>query len=256
MILSKPQSFYLFDIDDNILHLPTQIVVFARGSSQTLSLSTAEFAQQYPRLSQQYRIDESSFRGFRDRPECAPEQQPMVVDVRRALDAAGGRFDWKGPSWDAFAHAVSRQRPLAFVTARGHHPETIKAAISVLVEAGWLPCEPNYLAIFPVGSDAIRRVLGDTDLTLSTPELKRRAIHEVVRLGLHAYGDDARHRFGMSDDDPDNLRLILQAMREQKARRPGCAFFVIDASRAPLRLTEIVEPHRLEPSRPVREKHR
>ena len=157
MSFNEAQSFYLFDIDDNILHLPTQIVVFARRSTQTLSLSTAEFARRHPGLSPQYMVREASFRGFRDHPDCPTEQQPMVEDARRALAAAGSRADWQGPSWDAFAHAVRQQRPLAFVTARGHHPDTIKATISVFVQAGWLPCEPNYLAIFPVGRDACRR---------------------------------------------------------------------------------------------------
>ena len=242
MSSTEAQSFYLFDIDDNILHLPTRIVLFERESNRPLSLSTSEFARRGHDLSPQYRVREESFHGFRDRPDCVPQQQPMVLDLRHALVAAGEGTGWQGPSWTAFARAVSLQRPLAFVTARGHHPETIKAAISVLVQTGWLRCEPNYLAIFPVGRDATRRALGDAELTLSTPELKRRAIHEVVRLALRAYGTDGQHRFGMSDDDPSNLRLIRQAMQELKTRRPRCAFFVIDASRAALSQTEIVGP--------------
>lgn len=253
MSSAEPQSVYLFDIDDNILHLPTKIVLFSRQSAQTLSLSTADYVRRHSTLSALYSLREASFHGFRDRPDRTAIQQPMVADARHALAAAGA--DWQGPSWGAFAHAVALQRPLAFVTARGHHPDTIKAAISVFVQAGWLRCEPNYLAIFPVGSDATRHALGDADLSLSTPELKRRAIHEVVRLGLDAFGADARHRFGMSDDDPSNLRLILQAMRELKAQHPRCSFFVVDASQETLIQTEIVEPHRLEPSRPVTDKH-
>ena len=64
-------------------------------------------------------------------------------------------------------------------------------------------------------------------------------LHQVVRLGLRAYGEEGQHRFGMSDDDPSNLRLIRQAMQELKLQRPRCAFFVIDASREPLTRVEI-----------------
>ena len=45
--------------------------------------------------------------------------------------------------------------------------------------------------------------------------------------GIERYGD-APHRFGMSDDDPENVELIISAMRDAKLDHAGMRFFVIN----------------------------
>ena len=147
---------------------------------------------------------------------------------------------WKGPSWDCFYYAVYNARPVSLITARGHHPDTIKQGISLLVKEGFLPAEPNYLDVFPVSNSAVRRGLGDRGKRLSTAVLKKKAIIKCVGSAMKKYGPSSMHRFGMSDDDPANIALIIEAVRILKKRHPLNSFYVIHTDRTPFTKEEIL----------------
>jgi hypothetical protein len=61
-----------------------------------------------------------------------------------------------------------------------------------------------------------------------TSVLKRIAIRKTVDEALSRYGFEPEHRFGMSDDDPKNVDLIIKAMCDCKKKYMGKRFFVID----------------------------
>lgn len=128
---------------------------------------------------------------------------------------------------------------MAIITARGHSPETLQAGIRVLVENELILCEPNYLAIFAVGNaqvadELLARVSDDAEraaiaaLRDKTAALKRIAIRQAVESALEKYGAEPEHRFGMSDDDPQNVDLIVKAMCDCKNKHPDKRFFVIN----------------------------
>ena len=242
------RSFYFFDFDDNVMTLGTRIFVFHRHTREELALSTGDFAQISPLLGEpgpfeSYEIDlddfHGSFRRFRDLPAPAGEQ-PFVEDVNEAL--TGLPFDWHGPSWELFYHAVYNQRPIAIITARGHAPATVERGIDALVRGGHLDGPPNYLSILPVSHAATRAAIGDPAAAATIPELKMAAIVHCVEEAMRIYGENPYHRFGMSDDAPDNLELITAAMRKLKQRYPDNAFFVIDSSAGKLVKTEVGRP--------------
>jgi hypothetical protein len=202
-----------------------------------MEISTGEFANIQSRLGQpgkwgEYAVFDGSFSHFRDVPAGQlqfGQEQRFVQDVGRAIESGDGK--WKGPSWKLFAYACEKQRPVSIVTARGHDPETVKAGIRVLADKSLIVKEPNYLTVLPVGNDEVRRAeLGDGDLIMTTPALKKAAIIKSVEKALVKYGSEAEHRFGMSDDDPNNVRLIISAMRDCKKQNPGKRFFVIDTN--------------------------
>jgi hypothetical protein len=232
------RSFYFFDFDDNVVNMLTTIVLFHKKSKKELPITThqmAEFGGQVgesgPYKDYEFNFcDESgSFRHFRD---PLPSEQggidsPFLVDLKEALKLPEHR--WKAPSWNFFSYAVTNQRPLSIITARGHHPNTVKQGINLLCQQMELPHTPNYLAIFPVSHLPTRDLLEDSDYTASTSELKRRAIIRSVQLGVETYGNSPYHRFGMSDDDPQNIELITQAMTELKRGEfSNMSFFVIN----------------------------
>ena len=244
------RSFYFFDLDDNVLHLPTPIFVYRRDNDEEIALSTGAFARVSgligkPGLYENYFVNGDdqvgSFRRFRDRPisDGAEEEQsqPFVEDMAHALNHPD--FQWKGPSWECFHYAVFNQRPISLITARGHHPETIRKGISLLVKAQFLPAEPNYLDIFPVSHPTIRHVLGDSEAKHSIAELKKTAIIRCVESAMDKYGVNTFHRFGMSDDDAHNIKLITEAKKVLKKRYPDNSFFVIHADSRPFRKEEI-----------------
>lgn len=224
-------SFYFFDIDDNLLFLPTKIYVTDTATGAEKALSTGAFADAEGQLGkpgpwEAWTLGPGAFRDFGDTPGVAPRDGAFVRDIRAALGGQG----WRGPSWPLYLHACAEGRPTAFITARGHAPETIRAGLAALAEAGAAPCAPDVLAIYPVGHPETRAALGG-DAHTTTPVLKRRAILQAVAAGLAAHGAAPPHRFGMSDDDPRNVSLIVAAMRDAKALHPDKRFFAIDTNR-------------------------
>jgi hypothetical protein len=234
------RSFYFFDFDDNVAFLTTPTFIFHKETRQELKISSGEFAQVHRHVGKHgpyadYEIDlcdrTGTFRHFRDQDLSAVEKlagakQMFVQDLAAALGFPD--VQWKGPSWSCFYHATLNQRPVSVITARGHARETIQEGIRVLVEKNYLPYEPNYLSLYPVTNPVVRQELGDLKGELSVADLKKRAIRASVERAVELYGDSPYHRFGMSDDDPHNIELIVQSMRELKREHPEMSFFVIE----------------------------
>lgn len=233
------RSFYFFDFDDNVATLATPVGLFDKNTGRELTISSREFAQNALAIGKEgtysnYFIDfcdsKGSFRYCRDQEiplfkKFKGTKQQFILDIEAAL--LGPAYSWKAPSWNCFYHATFNQRPISLITARGHHRETIKKGIDLFVKDGHLPSRPNYLSIYPVSNRHTRADLGDHDLKLDVPELKRRAIHHSVEMAMEQYGTSEHHRFGMSDDDPKNVELITEAMHELKIKYPQMSFFVI-----------------------------
>ncbi|PUB81658.1 MAG: hypothetical protein DBP02_17750 [gamma proteobacterium symbiont of Ctena orbiculata] len=236
----KPLSFYFFDVDDNIVFLSTPIYVLNVETGKEKKVSTGEFARIHPFLEQpgrweDFRVYEKTFREFRDIPAAELEdgqEQYFVRDIKKQISDRSN--SWQAPSWNLFVHACNAQRPLSFVTARGHHPDTIKAGVEAIQQAGFIEKTPNYLSVFPVGNDEVRKQeLDDPNLMKTTPRLKKTAIIKSIEKAIEEYGDEYEVQFGMSDDDPANVNLIISAMRDCKLKYPERRFFVINTHYAP-----------------------
>jgi hypothetical protein len=248
------RSFYFFDFDDNIAYLKTPTFLFHKVTKKTLVLTSGEFAKVAPEIGRSgylkdYEInfdDEvGSFRNFRDRDfnalhRLAGKKQFFIEDLMEAL--GGIDHKWKGPSWSCFYHAVFNKRPVALITARGHHPDTIKKGIKEFVRDGHLPYQPNYLTIFPVNHPLTKKDLSQGKM-LTVAELKRVAIRRSVEKAFQVYGENPHHRFGMSDDDPKNIELIIKEMTELKKDYPQNSFFVIETHSGQFFKKEIFYDH-------------
>lgn len=248
------RSFYFFDFDDNLAFLSTPIYIFHKPTGKEIPLSSREWAEVHPQVGKpgvyaDYEIrlcdKTGSFRNFRDRDISMLERlmgrrQVFIEDLANALGLPD--VQWKGPSWSCFYHAVFNHRPVSVITARGHHPETLKSGIRVLVEKGHLPHEPNYLSLFPVSHPEVRiQLLMDREGTV--PELKKAAIRASVEEALKVYGYNPYHRFGMSDDDPKNVELILEEMAFLKRSYPELSFFVISTHQGQFVKREVFSDH-------------
>ncbi len=230
------RSFYFFDFDDNIAFLTTSLVLFHKETGEELFLSSSEWAIHHahigksgPYVDYQISYDDinGSFRNFRDLDineieKLSGKQQLFVEDVQHALKLPD--LQWKGPSWHCFYHATFNQRPVSVITARGHTAGTIQEGVRQFVKHGHLPAEPNYLSIYAVSNKDVRRHLGDHDLSISIAELKQRAIRASVEKAIEVYGMSPHHRFGMSDDDPKNIQLVVEEMTRLKSDYPQMSF--------------------------------
>lgn len=239
-------TFYFFDFDDNTMFLETRVGLRHRQTGDEVLVSTHAFAQirQFlgrPGEWEQHELYDGSYRFFRDKDAAERARDPdeyFVQDIRQAIENQDEML-WQAPSWNMFVHACKEQRPLSIITARGHSDATIKAGVRALVEAGLIEREPNYLAIHAVSNPESRQRILDAitdpqergavmEQADPTSALKRHAIHQTVELALDRYGKDMPHRFGMSDDDPGNIDLIVRAMAECKEKYPDKRFFAIN----------------------------
>lgn len=247
------RSFYFFDFDDNVLYLPTPLYLFNKHTGEEKSLSTREFASigeiiglDGPWKDYEIRFCDQtgSFRRFRHKQLSLIDRlfkrrrQPLIEDLLRILPQP--HHEWRGPSWNFFWHAVHNERPLSIITARGHKPETIQESIGILKRHKHLSRDPNYLSVYPVSNRIIRAQLGDKEFTWHTSKLKQEAIKFSVQEAFKRYGFNPNHQFGMSDDDPLNIRLIIEAMQDLKHTYPDNSFYVIDTHGGRLLKQEIL----------------
>ncbi|WP_299084016.1 hypothetical protein [uncultured Ruegeria sp.] len=237
-------SFYFFDFDDNSMFLDTPVFLRNAKTGEEKAVSTHEFATVRNELGkpgewEDFEYYEKTYSHFRD---IAPEnlrpgqEQYFVQDIKKALEQP--KEVWQAPAWPLLQYACAKQRPVSFITARGHSRDTIRQGVKALVDAGELDCEPNYLDIYAVSHpgmvEELLKDLSDEESDLienmkdRTSALKRIAIHKIVDKALQKHGDKPAHRFGMSDDDPENIDLIVKAMCDCKKKYLDKRFFVIN----------------------------
>lgn len=257
------RSFYFFDFDDNILHLDTRLILFHRDDHSELEISSEDLSRYGADIGKKgpfgdYYIDNDdrtgSFRNFRDMPLnfrrlIRRRPQTLTEDVRTAL--LKPVWDWHGPSWNHFFYAVLNRRPVSIITARGHSPRTLRNALNELTRQGHLYRRPNILSLYPVTNPRLRRrIFQDPEYRKPVSELKSLALFRAVEDAFRKYGRNPYHRFGVSDDDPANIREITNTLIQVKKRYPENAFFVIDTSGEGVQKTEIFPDH-VESSRKI-----
>lgn len=126
---------YIFDWDDNILHMNTKINMEKKvdDSWVPVEVSTSEFTK--VRNNKNYRIplknDEPNFNlaysNFRDN---GPKGDDVFLeDCIDAIDNLN-----VGPSYLAFKKCIITASPFAVVTARGHEPETLKKGVQYFID--------------------------------------------------------------------------------------------------------------------------
>ena len=120
---SPDMKYYAFDWDDNIVHMPTKILVKDESGNE-VGMSTDDFAEFRHLIGKEpftYKgntivgYSDSPFRNFR-----TDGDKDFLVDSLRAK---------KGPAFDDFREAINNGSIFAIITARGHNPNTIKEAI-------------------------------------------------------------------------------------------------------------------------------
>lgn len=238
-------SFYFFDFDDNSMFLETPVFLKNKKTGEVMQLGTSEFATKRGDLGkpgplQDFDYFDGTYSHFRDIPAdqlSDGQKQYFVEDIEAAL--AEPPEKWQAPAWPLLVYASEKQRPTAIVTARGHSRATIEAGVGVLVERGYLSEMPNFLEIYAVSNpDIVEELLESVpdekererirNLDDRTSALKRIAIRNIVDKAVAEFGLEPPHRFGMSDDDPMNVDLIIKAMADCKSKYPDKRFFVIN----------------------------
>jgi hypothetical protein len=122
-------KYYAFDWDDNIMFMPTQIIVMTENEEE-VGMSTEEFAEHRHQIG----VEPFNFKGTTVVGYAPDPFRNFGVkgDKRFVIDAMIAPL---GPSWNDFVECVNGGSIFAIITARGHNPETLKEAVLNLIVA-------------------------------------------------------------------------------------------------------------------------
>ncbi|MEO1232942.1 MAG: hypothetical protein AAFZ18_29015, partial [Myxococcota bacterium] len=208
-----------FDWDDNIANMSTRLVLFNTKDSSERELRTDAFAVIREKLGQpgewadwEVRGDDhakGSFRNFRDYSDASVFARDLA-EIRETPN-------WRGPAFADFQKAMAHEataRWSTIITARGHYPNTIHAALEDLKRDGVIRHVPPEENIFPVTLPGLaERLEGAVE---NPSEAKIKIMERFLdRLDAAPFGPSSRqvtapdggpereylHLWGFSDDD-------------------------------------------------------
>jgi hypothetical protein len=134
-VATRDFKYYIFDWDDNILHMPTKIRLEHKGEDgvwRPVEVSTSTFAMIRADV-EHYRAPadggwRAAFRNFEDE----PGKDRFMEDTIAALEKVE-HGEKPGPSYNALKKTLREGRLFSIVTARGHSPATIEKAVRVFI---------------------------------------------------------------------------------------------------------------------------
>ncbi len=146
-VAGRDFKYYIFDWDDNILHMPTRIYLEHCGEDgvwRPVSVSTGTFALVRSDVAH-YRFPaeggrQAAFRDFQDAPDAAVADLAFIRDTRAALERVRAG-EPPGPSFETLRKTLREGRIFAIVTARGHAAGTIREAVKFFIDAVLTPDE-------------------------------------------------------------------------------------------------------------------
>ncbi len=265
-VADRDLKYYIFDWDDNILHMPTHIHLERRndqGEWVPHSVSTSVFS--VIRADQEnYRPPkgdwEAAFCDFRD--IAGNVENVLLRDTKTAINRVVNGGEKAGPSFEKFRTTLVEGRIFAIVTARGHGPASIRQAVEYFIETVLTPEEKQimlrnlrgYLACFDpdhetdnddevmtyylnhnryhgVMSPHFRAMMGQAPSSSPNTEAgKQFAIKDFVEHVIkitRANGIENPISVGFSDDDEGNVGAVESYVREALSQEfPGIKFVV------------------------------
>jgi len=236
------KRYYLFDWDDNILHMPTKIYLQKYIASKWVDIiiGSKEFAKIREHIGSNYRLTPDSFKDF-------SSNINFLKDAKSALQSKSF-----GPSFEKFKESLIYGNDFAIITARSHSPETIKNGVKLLIKYTFTSGElskmkkslggqkiSDYLndqEYHGVSSEDFKKRYGLTG-TASNPEKSKKMviknyIKEIVdSVPKLINGDYEKMSVGFSDDDLGNVKIIENLIKDELLKLyPHIHFVVYDTS--------------------------
>lgn len=248
--------YFAFDFDDNILHMPTKILMDKKTDSgwEPVDVSTTEFTV-VRNDKENYRLRDNdpgkAFSEFRD--TGSRGKDAFLIDTKNAIESNN-----YGPSWKSFIKCLTDGSLFAIITARGHEPESIRKAIewmidNILTEEQkflmyshclkfayyYSPHDVDYYSRIPrgkftsnelikyyldncyyygVASDSFAKEFGEA--TSSNPEAAKQLALDKFIEKCNEFGAKIGAKsvsLGFSDDDPKNVEHIKKFFKEKSS---------------------------------------
>lgn len=121
-------KYYAFDWDDNIVFMPTQIILLDSQGNE-VGMSTHDFAKYRKQIGVEpfeykgftiLNFADRPFRQFRDEGDILFMDHIMIAKV--------------GPAFDDFKEAINNGSIISIITARGHNPITLKNGVRKYID--------------------------------------------------------------------------------------------------------------------------
>ena len=248
--VGKPDlKYYAFDWDDNILNMPTQIMV-STDEGKEVGMSTEDFAEYRGILGKEpFLYNGDNIVGYSENPYrnfTVKGDSQFIVDSMVANE---------GPSWGDFVEAVNGGSILSIITARGHTPSVLRDAVYNMIMTNHKGISKDTLMS---NLKKYRDFAGEDEMTdddmiemyldllkfhpvtygegsASNPEEgKIKALRDFIsyvkemssKLNQRAFfKNDVKNNFvpmiGFSDDDPENIDSIKDFLdKEYKDDKP------------------------------------
>ena len=120
--LDPDSKYYAFDWDDNIVYMPTKIIIVTDNDKE-VGMSSEDFAKYREMIGKEPFIYHGhNIVGFANQPF---RHFKVEGDKQFIIDALSAP---PGPSWSDFVECLNGGSIFAIITARGHDPNTIKEA--------------------------------------------------------------------------------------------------------------------------------
>lgn len=233
----KGHSFYLFDLDHNLINTQSPTFLYHKETGEEVRLETAHYSKIRKEVGlrgeyKDYREDPSegkSFRYYQDGPFFLEELEKLVQNNE----------PWRGPSWDIFCRAIRNGRHMSIITARATDPQYVQKGFDWLYKESLIPEKVRFFKIYSVSHADVKNFLGgkpEDDIS----ELKCKAISHFIESAYKKFGTEALHKFGMSDDDPHNIRAAFEQFSKYKKLHPHHSFYTYEASLRGIREEEVL----------------
>jgi hypothetical protein len=116
-------KYYAFDWDDNIVHMPTKIIV-KDDNGEEVGMSTDDFAEHRSNIGKEnFDYKGHTIVGFAPQPFRnfkTEGDKDFLIDSMKAKE---------GPAFNDFKEAINNGSIFSIITARGHNPNTLKQAV-------------------------------------------------------------------------------------------------------------------------------
>jgi hypothetical protein len=237
-------KYYAFDWDDNILQMPTEIIVLSDDGDE-IGMSTEDFAEYRVQIGKEpFKYKGNTIVGFAKdafRNFTTKGDKQFLIDSMKAKP---------GPAWSDFVEAINNGSIFSIITARGHNPSTLKEGVFNMIVSDHMGInknlliknlkkfrdisgleEKNELEIIRDYMDLLKFYpvsFGQGESAASPEELKVMAMKEFIsyvkqqakQLGKKLYiKDDVKNKFvpriGFSDDDLRNVELMKKHFEDE-----------------------------------------
>jgi hypothetical protein len=253
----KNLRMYVFDWDDNILRMPTEVKMEKNenGKWVPLRVSTEDFA--HFRTDPNYRTTPDSFSDFTN-------NEAFLIDAKKAINNKSF-----SPSYKKFIESLIYANPFAINTARGHSPNTLKEGVKLFIQMVLSDDEkmmminnikkelPQSLVkglndkqlidlyldemgeFYPVSSEEFGDRFGlNVKGGASNPEHSKKVaiahfVEKVFRNveKLIQSGEYTKVSFGFSDDDIRNVKATVELLEDELSKMyPEIHFVIYDTS--------------------------